>query len=117
MTAGHDLHDIHTVLYAAAQWPDLHPVTRNYMVHRMRLLYIAVTKGCPAALYYNQQGADEFLDVEPAFGRTSSLLRRAPERPREEQLNPGDVPPLIGDAARDPREQPPSTPWDIILKM
>jgi hypothetical protein len=33
----------------------------------MRLLYIAVAKGWPAALYYNQQGEDEFLDVSPDF--------------------------------------------------
>jgi hypothetical protein len=33
----------------------------------MRLLYIAVTKGWPAALFYDQQGTDEFLDVPADF--------------------------------------------------
>jgi hypothetical protein len=41
MTAGRDLHDIHIVLYIISQWPDLALVTRNYVAHRMRLLYIA----------------------------------------------------------------------------
>jgi hypothetical protein len=36
----------------------------------MRLLYIAFTKGWPAALFYDQQGTDEFLDVSPEFFRT-----------------------------------------------
>jgi hypothetical protein len=67
MTAGRDLHDIHTVLFLVAQWPDLHKVARSYTAHRLRLLYIAVTKGWPAALFYDQQGADEFLDVAPDF--------------------------------------------------
>jgi hypothetical protein len=29
MTAGRDLHDIHTVLYIVAQWPELQQVTKN----------------------------------------------------------------------------------------
>jgi hypothetical protein len=29
----------------------------------MRLLYVAVTKGWLAALFYDQQGADEFLGL------------------------------------------------------
>jgi hypothetical protein len=67
MTAGRDLHDIHTVLFMAAQWTELHQVTRNYVAHRMRLLHIAITKGWSAALFYDQQGTDEFLDVSPEF--------------------------------------------------
>jgi hypothetical protein len=65
MTAGRDLHDIHTVLYMAAHWPDLNQPAKNYLAHRMRLLYIAITKGWPAALYYDQQGTDEFSDISP----------------------------------------------------
>jgi hypothetical protein len=67
MTAGRDLHDIHTVLYMAAHWDLLQPSARTYLLRRMRLLYIAVTKGWPAALFYDQQGTDEFLDVPPDF--------------------------------------------------
>jgi hypothetical protein len=33
----------------------------------MKLLYIAITKGWPAAPYYDQQGTDEFLDLSPDF--------------------------------------------------
>jgi hypothetical protein len=67
MTAGRDLHDIHTVIYMAAHWDTLHPTARSYLTRRMRLLYIAVTKGWPAALFYDQQGTDEFLDVPADF--------------------------------------------------
>jgi hypothetical protein len=67
MTAGRDLHDIHTILHAPAHWDSLQQGSRNYTAHRLRLLYIAITKGWPAALYYDQQGADEFLDVTPEF--------------------------------------------------
>jgi hypothetical protein len=45
ITAGRDLHDIHTVLHLLAHWDTLHPVTRNYAAHRLRLLYVAITKG------------------------------------------------------------------------
>jgi hypothetical protein len=40
-------------------------LARNYTAYRLRLLYIAVTKGWPAALYYDQEGANEYLDVTP----------------------------------------------------
>jgi hypothetical protein len=70
ITAGRDLHDIHTVLFLVAHWPHLIQPARNYTAHRLRLLYIAVTKGWPAALFYDQQGADEFLDVSPEFWTT-----------------------------------------------
>jgi hypothetical protein len=67
MTAGRDLHDIHTVLHLIGHWNELSPVTQFYAAHRLRLLYVPITKGWPAALFYDQQGADEFLDVGPEF--------------------------------------------------
>jgi hypothetical protein len=50
--------------------------------HRMRLLYVAITKGWPAALYYDQEGADEFLDVSPEFW-TSFQPPRTPTAQRQ----------------------------------
>jgi hypothetical protein len=67
VTSDRGLHDIHTVIHAAAHWHHLQPLTQNYIAHRMRLLYIVITKGWPAALFYDQQGGDEFLDVSPDF--------------------------------------------------
>jgi hypothetical protein len=67
ITAGRDLHDIHTVLYLIGHWNALQPPAQHYAAHRLRLLYVAITKGWPAALYYDQQGPDEFLDTEPQF--------------------------------------------------
>jgi hypothetical protein len=67
MTAGRDLHDIHTVLHMVSAWEQLPEPAKGYAAHRMRLLYIAITKGWPAALYYDQQGEDEFLDLAPDF--------------------------------------------------
>jgi hypothetical protein len=60
ITAGRDLHDIHTVLHLIGHWNELQPTTQNYAAHRLRLLYVAITKGWPAALFYDQKGADEF---------------------------------------------------------
>lgn len=38
----------------------------TYAAHRMMLLYIAITKRWPAALYYEQQGTDDFwLQYQP----------------------------------------------------
>jgi hypothetical protein len=65
MTAGRDLHDITTVLHLAGHWTQLRPESRTYVAHRMRLLYIAITRGWPAALQYDQIGVDEFLDLQP----------------------------------------------------
>jgi hypothetical protein len=45
MTAGRDLHDITTVLHLAGHWTQLRPESRTYVAHRMRLLYIAITRG------------------------------------------------------------------------
>jgi hypothetical protein len=50
MMAGRDLHDIHTLLHLVGHWPSLDNSTRAYTAHRMRLLYIAITKGWQAAL-------------------------------------------------------------------
>jgi hypothetical protein len=50
----------------------------------MRLLYIAITKGWPAALFYDQQGGDEFLDVSPDFWATFQPPQR-PARPSNGQ--------------------------------
>jgi hypothetical protein len=85
MTAGRDLHDIHTVVYMAAHWEVLQPSARTYLTHRMRLLYIAVTKGWPAALFYDQQGTDEFLDVPADFW----AHYQPPPRPKAAQLRSG----------------------------
>jgi hypothetical protein len=41
----------------------------------LRLLYIAITKGWPAALYYDQQGTDEFLDLLPAAAALRGTAR------------------------------------------
>jgi hypothetical protein len=81
MTAGRDLHDIHMVLFLVAHWTQLEQPARNYAAHRLRLLYVAITKGWPAALFYDQQGADEFLDVAPEFW----TAYRPPARPRAAQ--------------------------------
>jgi hypothetical protein len=54
MTAGRDLHDIHTVLHMVSAWEQLLESAKGYAAHRMQLLYIAITKGWPAALYYDQ---------------------------------------------------------------
>jgi hypothetical protein len=67
MTAVLDRHDIQTVLCLAAHWSDLTEIAQRYTAHRMRLLYIAATKGWAAALYHDQQGTSEFLDVPPGF--------------------------------------------------
>jgi hypothetical protein len=67
ITAGRDLHDIHTILHMASAWEQLPEAAKGYAAHRMRLLYIAITKEWPAALYYGQQGEDEFLDLAPDF--------------------------------------------------
>jgi hypothetical protein len=56
MTAGRDLHDIHTSIIFAAHWAHLQSYARNYIAHRLRLLYIATTKGWPAALFYEPTG-------------------------------------------------------------
>lgn len=88
MTAGRDLHGIHTILHLAAHWNSLDFVIRSYTAHRMRLLYTAVTKGWQAALYYDQQGSDEFLDVSPEFWtafqptRSRAAQRRQPPAQR-----------------------------------
>jgi hypothetical protein len=81
MTEGRDLHDIHTVLHLAAHWEVLQSVTRAFLAHRIRLLYIAVTKGWPAALYFDQQGTDEFLDLPAEFWAGF----RPPARPKVAQ--------------------------------
>jgi hypothetical protein len=43
VTAGRDLHDIHTLLYLVSHWEHLQIPARNYAPHRLRLLYVAVT--------------------------------------------------------------------------
>jgi hypothetical protein len=57
-TARRDLHDIQTTLHFTSHWPVLHPNTRRYTQHRLRLLYLAATKGWPAAIYCDTQAAD-----------------------------------------------------------
>lgn len=80
MTAGRDLYDIHTVLHLLAQWPHL-PVTQRYAAHRLKLLYIAETRGWPAVIYYDQQGADEYLDRTPEFWVGFEPPTRAAQQP------------------------------------
>lgn len=88
MTTGRDLHDIHTLLHLVGHWAGLDNATRSYRAHRMRLLYIAIAKGWQAALDYDQQGTDEFLDVSPEFWanfqptRTRAAQRRPLQCPR-----------------------------------
>jgi hypothetical protein len=53
MTAGRHLHDIPTTLHSLSHWPVL--------------MYVASTKWWQAALYYDQQGVDEYLYVGPDF--------------------------------------------------
>jgi hypothetical protein len=65
------LHDIYTVLHLLAHWEVLQASTRNYVVHRLRLLYIAVTKGWPAAVL-RSEGFDEFQHL------ASIILGRLP---------------------------------------
>jgi hypothetical protein len=67
MTAGRDLHDIQTTLHLAAHWPHLQQTSRSYAQHRLRLLYLAATKGWPAAIYYDTQAEDEFIPAGPGF--------------------------------------------------
>jgi hypothetical protein len=43
----------------------LHTLLKRYAAHRLKLLYIAATRGWPATIYYDQQGADEYLDLTP----------------------------------------------------
>jgi hypothetical protein len=38
-----------------------------YTQHRLRLLYLAATRGWPAAIYYDTHGYDEFVPSEPGF--------------------------------------------------
>jgi hypothetical protein len=54
-TAGRDLHDIQTLRCSAGHRPDLQEHVQRYTAVRMRLLYVAVTKGWPVALYYDGQ--------------------------------------------------------------
>lgn len=63
MTADRDLHDIHSALHRGTVARAPASDSCNYVAHRMRLLYVAVTKGWLAALFYDQQGADEFLGL------------------------------------------------------
>jgi hypothetical protein len=50
MTAGRDVHDIHTTLHLVSYWNDLQHPTRQYVQHRLRLLYLVATRGWPAAI-------------------------------------------------------------------
>jgi hypothetical protein len=81
-------HDIHTVLHLLAHWDILQPVTRNYAAHRQRILYVAITKGWPAGLYYDQQGPDEYLDVSPEFWTASPSDESGPA---EDQPSSGQI--------------------------
>jgi hypothetical protein len=85
MTAGRDLHDIHTILYLVSAWDNLTESAKAHAIHRMQLLYIAITKGWPAALYYDQQGTDEFLNLARLLG---SVPAGASWRPQRAQQSP-----------------------------
>jgi hypothetical protein len=67
MTAGWDMHDIHTALHLVSYWDSLQPSTRQYVQHRLRLLYLAATRGWPMAIYYDTHGSDKFIPSEPGF--------------------------------------------------
>jgi hypothetical protein len=47
ITAGRDLHDIHTVLYLIGHWNALQPSAQHYAAHRLRLFYVAITRDGP----------------------------------------------------------------------
>jgi hypothetical protein len=68
MTAGRDIHDIHTTLHLVSYWNELQHPTKAYVQHRLRLLrvYLAATRGWPAAIYYDTHGS-EFIPSEPGF--------------------------------------------------
>jgi hypothetical protein len=85
MTAGRDLHDIHTMLHVVAHWDHLSVPSRNYTAPCMRLLYLAITKGWPLALQYDQLGFEEFLDVQPELWTT---LIQPVQRPQTAQRRP-----------------------------
>jgi hypothetical protein len=65
MTAGRDLHDIHTTLHLVSFWDSMPQPTRLYTQHRLRLLYLAATRGWPAAIYYDTHGSNEFIPFGP----------------------------------------------------
>jgi hypothetical protein len=67
MSAGRDLHDIQTVIHLVSYWPDLQHSTRTYTQHRLHLLYLAATRGWPAAIYFDTNGSDEFVPAELGF--------------------------------------------------
>jgi hypothetical protein len=67
MAAGRDLHDIHTTLHLVSFWESMPQPTKLYTQHRLRLLYLAATRGWPAAIYYDTHGYDEFIPSEPGF--------------------------------------------------
>jgi hypothetical protein len=83
MTAGCNLLDIQTTLHLLTHWDHLTQASRNYIAHQLHLLYIAMAKGWPAALYYDQQGTDEFLDVTPDFWASFQPPTRPRMAPRE----------------------------------
>jgi hypothetical protein len=67
MTAGRDLHDIHTTLHLVLFWDSMPQPTRLYTQHRLRLPYLAATRGWPAGIYYDTHGSDEFIPAQPGF--------------------------------------------------
>jgi hypothetical protein len=67
MTAVRDVHNIHTSLHLVSYWNDLQHPTRQYVQHRLCLLYLAATRGWPATIYYDTHGSDEFIPAEPGF--------------------------------------------------
>lgn len=64
-----ELQDMQAILFLIAHWPDLTDQGRWYTAHRLHLLYIAITKGWQAALYYSQQGTNKFLNILSDFWR------------------------------------------------
>lgn len=67
MTAGTERQDKGTDIAAAGIRPLLSRMEGCSTAHRMRLLYITISEGWPAALYYVQHGAGEFVDVPQDF--------------------------------------------------
>jgi hypothetical protein len=65
MTAGRDVHDIHTVLHLAAHWEDLQPATRAYVAHKLRLLCLCTS---------TSKGRVSSLTCLQSSGQTSNRL-------------------------------------------
>lgn len=65
--AGRDVHDVDANLYILLLWPDLTPAVKKYAFNRAQLLYVALTKGWPAALQLDGAYGDDTLTLPANF--------------------------------------------------